>query len=174
VRFFIFLLPAVLAAALFAGASASSAQTVGPTDNDLFASYCVGISQLDAANGRDFIQEAKACRLRKEPEGICHFFDGGGDRIAAAEAMLQRAGRYLYARGYGTNRAMNAAIPRLNSTRMAAEQDYKACSAKVDACSKSCERKDTRGTHCLLGCYSKMRFPVCAKVDRCRREDALP
>ncbi len=76
---------------------------------------------------------------------ICQYFDGGEDMIASAEAMQLRSTRYLFARGYGTNPAMDAALAGLTSMRKAAEQDTTACGNMEQACMEILRPEEPNG-----------------------------
>ena len=111
---------------------------------------------------------------------ICQYFDGGEDMIASAEAMRLRSTRYLFARGCGTNPAMDAALAGLSSMRKAAEQDTTACGNMEQACMETCNQRNPMDSECREHCISdsQMQFPICAqvaqKVARCWQVDALP
>jgi hypothetical protein len=106
-----FLQPAALAVSLLTGSAAAQAQSFGPTDNDLFAMYCVGVAATLAEQSRTSIRHAD-------------------DGAAAAEAMRLRSVRYLFARGYLTNPEMRLEVLRMVPLRTAGAQDVRDCDSK--------------------------------------------
>jgi hypothetical protein len=155
--------------ALLLWITVASAQTAGPTDNDLLASYCLGVSQAKAEDARRLSQSASECRHGwGTSEAMCRQML---DTLSTeSEAMRQRFTRYLVARGYLTNRDMIAALPGLAAMRMGGQQDLQTCDDATPACFPQCA-SDRTGT-CLLRC--RARISACAKTDRCFRADVLP
>jgi hypothetical protein len=105
-----FLFAVALAVILLTGSVAAQAQSFGPTDNDLFAMYCVGV----------------AATLAEQSRNSSRYADDGA---AAAEAMRLRSVRYLFARGY-LNPAMIQEVLRMVPLRTAGAQDVRDCGSK--------------------------------------------
>jgi hypothetical protein len=167
-----FLFP--VAIALLTG-SAVSAQTVGPTDNDIFAAYCIGVSQAVARDGQAATRRSIECREERDAPAVkdaCEFYESlGKEDAAAADAMRQRSNRYLSARGYFTNPDMERASRGLPSIRMAGEQDSQNCGGAAQAClTPLCQQDGTAA--CFAQCRD--RIPTCIKIERCSRVDVLP
>jgi hypothetical protein len=172
-------LPATLAIVLLTG-SGVPAQTIGPTDNDLFATYCVGVAAAMADSSQKNLHAADECRRHQKPREACQMLNGGADLDALAmwlrsesEAMRLRSARYLTARGYFTNPAMIQDGLMMEPMRKSGIEDYPACNDAALTCmcaepGKICG--DTK--ECMPG--GPKRPIICIKVDRCSRPDSLP
>jgi hypothetical protein len=173
---------ATLSVALLAD-SGVSAQTTGPTDNDLFATYCVGVAAAMADASQKIFKEAEECRLHQKPSGlVCQLYGGGAELDAQAtqlrsesEAMRLRSARYLTARGYFTNPAMIQDGLMIAPIRKSGTEDYLSCGdaaltcmcPEPGKCGDTGERKE-----CMPG--GPKRPIICIKPDRCSRPDSLP
>src|SRR3954469_13704383 len=94
--------------ALLLWITAASAQTAGPSDNDLFAAYCVGVSKsmvegLKQTRDEPCARGAAGAECRESKKVIGPSFD---DWIRDSENKRLRFVRYLAARGYLTNHHM--------------------------------------------------------------------
>jgi hypothetical protein len=174
-----FLLPAALAVVLMTG-SAASAQTVGPTDNDILAAYCIGVAQGVAGIAEVWSKATVQCRQKHEHEDFCRMYeDSATQRRTQGEAIRRRSINWLFARGYfGTNLDMLQAWSGFHLMRQSAERDFRICgqdqSKCVDACPKGASDDEVRAsTKCVTQC-GPGKISTCAPIERCQRTDVLP
>lgn len=138
--------------------SAFAQGTAVPTDNELYAAYCVGALDEEMKGLRDTLILPSGQKANPTLEEMLQH------QIAPLQQYRQRFAAYLASTGALINPALDVFGLMVATTR--GREDLKQCVANMPQCS------GTTSVKAWAECF--MKFPACSRESRCQQPDALP